>query len=137
MISIVRIASIAILASPIAFGFPLAMLHGKRSSVRTMASGDPAGNDRRSLLADSALVATVLGIGNPECASAQPKDFANIDTQAPPPDGEAPFVTLSSGVRVKDFKVGSGETAKAGSTVSVQCNGRLLNLNGVAFYNTK
>jgi len=68
---------------------------------------------------------------------AQPEDFTGIDTQAPAPSGESPFVTLMSGVRVKDIKQGSGETAKADSTVSIQCNGRLLNLNGVSFYNTK
>ena len=59
-------------------------------------------------------------------------------TQAPPPDGEAPFAVLPSGVKVKAFRAGEGgETASKGSRVAIQCSGRLLNLNGVNFYNTK
>lgn len=39
---------------------------------------------------------------------------------------------------MKDFRPGSGdETVKANSQVQIQASGRLLNLNGVVFYNTK
>jgi len=92
-------------------------------------------SSRRSLMKSSVLAATGLWSSR---AQAQPSEFAGVDTQAPPPDGEAPFVTLPNGVRVKQFKQGSGDaSAKEGSTVGIQCSGRLLNLNGVSFYNTK
>merc|ERR1719469_1531485 len=68
----------------------------------------------------------------------KPKEFIDVGTQAPAPEGEAPFVELLNGVKVKDFKPGSGaEVVKADSSVQIQCSGKLLNLNGVSFYNTK
>ena len=86
---------------------------------------------RQALLSSAALVAA------PALALAQPKEFESVGTQAPPPDGETAFETLPSGVKVKTFKTGVGEAASLGSTVSIQCIGRLLNLNGVNFYSTK
>lgn len=74
---------------------------------------------------------------NVRSSTAQPQEFKNVGTQAPPPDGEAPFTNLDSGVKFKDFKTGNGLAVKAGSKISVQCSGRLLNLNGVYFFNTK
>lgn len=68
----------------------------------------------------------------------QPKEFIEMGTQAPAPQGEREFVVLSNGVKVKELRPGSGEeTVKADSQVMVQVSGRLLNLNGVSFYNTK
>lgn len=55
-----------------------------------------------------------------------------------PAEGEAPFIELQNGVKVKDFKYGTGDSIfKADSMVQIQCSGKLLNLNGVSFYNTK
>lgn len=70
-------------------------------------------------------------------ADQKPKEFIDVGTQAPAPDGEAPFVELVNGVKVKDYKSGSGDVVNAKSTVQIQCSGKLLNLNGVSFYNTK
>ena len=72
-------------------------------------------------------------------AQAQPAEFQNIGTQSPLPGAdETQFTTLPNGVKTKDFSVGTGsDVVGAGSRVSVQCSGRLLNLNGVVFYNTK
>lgn len=69
----------------------------------------------------------------------KPEEFKNVGTQAPPPSEESPFVTLPSGVKIKDFRVGQGvdSVQKDSSQVQIQCSGRLLNLNGVIFYNTK
>lgn len=68
----------------------------------------------------------------------KPKEFIDVGTQAPAPEGEKEFIELANGVKVKDFRAGSGdETVKANSEVMIQANGRLLNLNGVVFYNTK
>ena len=68
----------------------------------------------------------------------KPKEFIDVGTQAPAPNGETEFIELSNGVKVKDFRPGSGdETVKANSQVQIQASGRLLNLNGVVFYNTK
>eukprot|EP00592_Proboscia_alata_P008968 CAMPEP_0194355014 /NCGR_PEP_ID=MMETSP0174-20130528/2999_1 /TAXON_ID=216777 /ORGANISM="Proboscia alata, Strain PI-D3" /LENGTH=248 /DNA_ID=CAMNT_0039124121 /DNA_START=26 /DNA_END=772 /DNA_ORIENTATION=+ len=50
------------------------------------------------------------------------------------------FTTLPNGVKIKDFKIGTGtETISSDSqNVSVQMNGRLINTNaGITFYNTK
>eukprot|EP00532_Pseudo-nitzschia_australis_P002173 CAMPEP_0168191756 /NCGR_PEP_ID=MMETSP0139_2-20121125/17687_1 /TAXON_ID=44445 /ORGANISM="Pseudo-nitzschia australis, Strain 10249 10 AB" /LENGTH=195 /DNA_ID=CAMNT_0008114955 /DNA_START=192 /DNA_END=779 /DNA_ORIENTATION=+ len=72
-------------------------------------------------------------------AQAQPSEFKNIGTQSPLPGADdTQFTTLPNGVKIKDFSAGTGsEMVGAGSNVSVQCSGRLLNLNGVVFYNTK
>ncbi len=71
-------------------------------------------------------------------ADQKPKEFIDVGTQAPAPEGEPPFVELSNGVKVKDFRRGSGEDVVQGtSSVQIQCSGKLLNLNGVSFYNTK
>jgi FKBP-type peptidyl-prolyl cis-trans isomerase len=74
-------------------------------------------------------------------AWAEPAELANVGKQAPLPEGVTggQFVTLSDGVQIKDFRVGmdgSGVVQK-GSTIQIQCTGRLLNLNGVVFYSTK
>ena len=70
--------------------------------------------------------------------NSKPTEFVNVGTQAPPPNGDSPFITLSNGVKIKDFRVGSGDgVVGADSRVNIQCSGRLLNLNGVVFYNTK
>lgn len=55
---------------------------------------------------------------------------------------EAPFVTLSNGVKIKEFRSGTSSSpddvgVQKGSRVFLQCTGRLLNLNGVVFYSTK
>ena len=70
---------------------------------------------------------------------AKPTEFRNVGTQAPPPEGESPFRTLDSGVKVKDFRLGQsdGSEVKKGTKVSLQLTGRLLNLNGVVFYDSK
>jgi len=81
----------------------------------------------------------VLSSSQPAVAADKPQEFVNVGTQAPAPDGEAPFVALPSGVKIKDFKVGTGDAVvtPTSSRVSIQGKGRLLNLNGVIFYNTK
>jgi FKBP-type peptidyl-prolyl cis-trans isomerase len=100
-------------------------------------------NSRRSFVATltgSAAAIVVTVASRPEQALAQPSEFTNIGTQAPVPtgqEGETAFTTLDNGVKIKEFKEGSGETVRPGARVSIQCNGRLLNLNGVPFYNTK
>jgi FKBP-type peptidyl-prolyl cis-trans isomerase len=92
--------------------------------------------DRRAIILEG-ILSTVVAMIRP--ALAQPSEFQSIGTQAPLPLGEgAPFTTLPNGVKYKDFQVGAGsETVGPTSRVSVQCNGRLLNLNGIVFYNTK
>jgi FKBP-type peptidyl-prolyl cis-trans isomerase len=96
-------------------------------------------NSRRKMLATFASISSaMLNFGEEALAADKPQEFVNVGTQAPPPSGDTPFVTLSNGVKIKDFRVGSGdEYITKDSRVSVQCSGRLLNLNGVFFYNTK
>lgn len=66
-------------------------------------------------------------------------EFQNVGQQAPLPAGETnAFVTLDNGVQVKTYREGTGtDVVKVGNRVDIQCSGRLLNLNGVVFYNTK
>ena len=95
---------------------------GRRSFVSTLTLSAPF-----LLFRDAAVAATET-----------PEEFRSVGTQAPPPDGNAPFVTLSNGVKVKDFRVGTGDRAVTSSSkIDIQCSARLLNLNGVIFYNTK
>jgi hypothetical protein len=65
--------------------------------------------------------------------------FAEVGRQERPPDGEAPFATLPGGVQIKDFRTGErgGPVVRPGSRVELTMKGRLLNLNGVIFYDTK
>jgi FKBP-type peptidyl-prolyl cis-trans isomerase len=93
--------------------------------------------NRRAVLEGFATAAFLPSI----VTHAQPAEFQNIGTQSPLPSDDsesAQFTTLANGVKIKDFSVGTGtEVVSSGSRVSVQCSGRLLNLNGVVFYNTK
>jgi len=91
---------------------------------------------RRAVLEGFATAAFLPSI----VAQAQPAEFQNIGTQSPMPSGDesSQFTTLANDVKIKDFSVGTGsDVVGTGSQISVQCSGRLLNLNGVVFYNTK
>ncbi|CAJ1932053.1 unnamed protein product [Cylindrotheca closterium] len=98
--------------------------------------------ERRKVLATFASVTSIL-LSSTESAvaettSSKPSEFTSVGTQAPAPDGNQPFVTLENGIKIKDFREGTGDAAVGkNSKVSIQCSGRLLNLNGVVFYNTK
>jgi len=50
-------------------------------------------------------------------ANAVDKQFAEVGQQQASPNGESPFSTLSNGVQIKDFRVGSGSTVQKGSKV--------------------
>jgi len=101
-------------------------------------------NRRVALKSITAATTTALFLPK-NAVQAQPAEFQNIGTQSPLPSGSGggsvdgtQFTTLSNGVKIKDFSVGTGsETVGSSSRVSFQCSGRLLNLNGVVFYNTK
>jgi len=85
-------------------------------------------------------IPVLLSQGRPALAVVQekPKEFTSVGVQAPPPDGSTPFITLDNGVKIKDFRIGTGDSIVGPtSRVDIQCSGRLLNLNGVIFYNTK
>ncbi|CAM9589952.1 unnamed protein product [Phaeothamnion confervicola] len=70
--------------------------------------------------------------------------FDSISTQTPTgtraadaPLSDVPFTSLSSGVKFKEFRVGSGEIQVGkGNTVYCVMKGRLLNLNGVVFFDS-
>eukprot|EP00986_Skeletonema_menzelii_P005996 scaffold2266_cov150-Skeletonema_menzelii.AAC.2 len=82
----------------------------------------------------------LVGAATPTLAANAAVDaqFKEVGQQERPPEGETPFSTLSNGVQIKDFRQGSGaETVQNGSRVELTMKGRLLNLNGVIFYDTK
>jgi FKBP-type peptidyl-prolyl cis-trans isomerase len=76
----------------------------------------------------------------PRSSSSIDAQFAEVGRQERPPDGDAPFAALSDGVQIKDYRLGdasSGTIVKSGSRVELTMKGRLLNLNGVVFYDTR
>ena len=62
-----------------------------------------------------------------------------FSTQAPPTDKDKePFTYFESGVGYREYVAGKGEAqVEEGSRVTINCVGRLLNLNGVKFFSTK
>mmetsp|Transcript_9876 Transcript_9876/g.15147 ORF Transcript_9876/g.15147 Transcript_9876/m.15147 type:complete len:230 (-) Transcript_9876:174-863(-) len=98
----------------------------------------PDFNRRNAIKAIGSVATSALLVLSPQNAVAseeRPKQSIDV---VPPPTGEAPLIELQNGVKVKDFKSGTGDaTVKADSSVQIQCSGKLLNLNGVSFYNTK
>lgn len=93
---------------------------------------------RRAVLSAAAAAATYSA---PLAAlSASREDLDSVSTQTPmpaeAPSGEAQFVTLPSGLKFKEVKVGSGDAVREGDTVAIQYTGRLLNLNGKKFAST-
>jgi len=81
----------------------------------------------------------IVAVASPViAANAVDAQFKEVGQQERPPEGETPFATLSNGVQIKDFRLGSGSaTVQNGSKVELTMKGRLLNLNGVIFYDTK
>lgn len=80
------------------------------------------------------------GIFQPNDANAvADSQFIEVGRQERAPDGETPFVTLSNGVQIKDYRIGDSDTSvvRSGSRIELTIKGRLLNLNGVIFYDTK
>jgi len=66
------------------------------------------------------------------------EELVRIGTQAPARDGDTKFVELPNGVKIKDYRVGTGdEIVNDDSQVMIQATGRLLNFNGFVFYSTK
>jgi FKBP-type peptidyl-prolyl cis-trans isomerase FkpA len=89
----------------------------------------------------------MIGIGGGAVPAFAVEDaqFVEVGQQERPPNGETPFLTLPDGVQIKDFRVGGGGGTTSGSSAVIRMNsrveltmkGRLLNLNGVIFYDTK
>jgi FKBP-type peptidyl-prolyl cis-trans isomerase len=66
------------------------------------------------------------------------EELVKIGTQTPAGDGDANFIELPNGVKIKEYRVGTGdEIVKENSQVMIQATGRLLNFNGFVFYSTK
>jgi len=59
--------------------------------------------------------------------------FRSVATQV----GGDDFTSLPSGVKYKEVRVGTGDKAAMGDTVSIQFSGRCLNLNGKKFISTQ
>ena len=114
-------------------------------------------DDRRHALVDMAKILGGAMACAPHLAGAASLDAVG-NAQTPLPDASLPssasstssaglflgeetqFATLPNGVKVKDFKIGTGaETIGSTSqSVSLQMNGRLINTNaGITFYDTK
>ena len=101
----------------------------------------------RSVSFVSSSLANLIGIGGAVPAFAvEDAQFVEVGQQERPPNGETPFITLTDGVQIKDFRVGGGgggassgssAVVRVGSRVELTMKGRLLNLNGVIFYDTK
>ncbi|KAL7481842.1 hypothetical protein ACHAW6_007528 [Cyclotella cf. meneghiniana] len=95
-------------------------------------------SSRRSILSTIGTAIPLLAPRNVQAATAVDAQFIEVGQQQKPPNGEAPFVILPDGVQIKDFRPGAGERAvQSGSTVELTLRGRMLNLNGALFYDTK
>mmetsp|Transcript_9344 Transcript_9344/g.16892 ORF Transcript_9344/g.16892 Transcript_9344/m.16892 type:complete len:221 (-) Transcript_9344:96-758(-) len=95
---------------------------------------------RRSVLqqASFGIVAAAPFIQSINVANAVDAQFAEVGQQERAPNGESPFSTLANGVQIKDFREGgSGATVGTGTKVELTMKGRLINLNGIIFYDTK
>lgn len=129
--------------------FPIVTFHSRnvltntssrRITIHRLSPKDLTGTERRQVLIG--IFQSIAVLQSPNVATAasdakQPNEFKSVSTQAPAPAGENPFVTLPNGVKIKDFRIGTGDKVKPDSTVQIQASGRLLNLNGEVFYNTK
>ena len=96
----------------------------------------PSGVSRRAIVR-SAGAAAAVGVCLPALANSDPTLSAVSTQTGSAPDGGADFVSLPSGVKVKDIRAGTGSQAQKGDTVSVQLSGRCLNLNGKKFISTQ
>ena len=92
-------------------------------------------SSRRTFVQFGIVAATTSTSATANAVDAQLKE---VGQQERPPEGETAFSTLSNGVQIKDFRQGTGSaTVQKGSKVELTMKGRLLNLNGVIFYDTK
>ena len=66
-------------------------------------------SSRRNLIATFASASFAIASISPPPAFAVDSQVSSVGTQAPPPDGSSPFITLENGVKIKDFKLGSGD----------------------------
>jgi len=115
------------------------------STTEGLSLNNSQSTNRRTILQKASHFGTaIIGASTPfitstfNIANAQTDaQFKDVGQQEAAPAGETPFQTLSSGVQVKDFRVGSGPTVGNGSKVELTMKGRLINLNGVVFYDTK
>ena len=92
----------------------------------------PSGVSRRAIVSNAGAAAAV-GVCLPALANSDPVLSAVSTQTGSAPDGGKDFVSLPSGVKIKDIRAGTGPQAQKGDTVSVQLSGRCLNLNGKKF----
>lgn len=129
-------------SSTLAWTPPLPAKTPVKATSSLVDSGDThtSSNQRRAFCRETAAaMAAGILLTSSYPVLAQPAEFQNLGTQTPAVRPEdPPFTTLPNGVKIADFSVGQGDPVPASNArVSVQANGRLLNLNGVSFYNTK
>ena len=96
----------------------------------------PSGVSRRAIVSNAGAAAAV-GVCLPALANSDPVLSAVSTQTGSAPDGGKDFVSLPSGVKIKDIRAGTGPQAQKGDTVSVQLSGRCLNLNGKKFISTQ
>eukprot|EP00577_Skeletonema_sp_RCC1716_P022686 CAMPEP_0113387302 /NCGR_PEP_ID=MMETSP0013_2-20120614/8463_1 /TAXON_ID=2843 ORGANISM="Skeletonema costatum, Strain 1716" /NCGR_SAMPLE_ID=MMETSP0013_2 /ASSEMBLY_ACC=CAM_ASM_000158 /LENGTH=229 /DNA_ID=CAMNT_0000270187 /DNA_START=45 /DNA_END=734 /DNA_ORIENTATION=+ /assembly_acc=CAM_ASM_000158 len=107
---------------------------GGDTSHKPITTNNPS---RRNFVHQFGLIAAAASSMPTMAANAVDAQFKEVGQQERPPEGESPFSTLPNGVQIKDFRQGSGSTVQNGSRVELTMKGRLLNLNGVIFYDTK
>lgn len=112
---------------------------GTKTSHKHQSKTSPS--TRRSILHQATffgIAAAAPFIPNINVANAADAQFVEVGQQERAPNGETPFSTLPNGVQVKDFKVGSGgASVQNGARLELTMKGRLINLNGIIFYDTK
>mmetsp|Transcript_3378 Transcript_3378/g.4837 ORF Transcript_3378/g.4837 Transcript_3378/m.4837 type:complete len:242 (+) Transcript_3378:28-753(+) len=98
-------------------------------------SASDSSTSRRGLLVGAAAAA----LWPTSSGAVGDKTVSKFATQAPPTDKDSePFTYLDSGVGFREYVTGKGGAeVEEGSRVTINCVGRLLNLNGVKFFSTK
>jgi hypothetical protein len=96
-------------------------------------------SSRRIAIRDISLATLFLfGLAPFPASARKTEEFIKIGTQTPAREGEAEFIQLPNGVKIKDYRIGTGDdSVKENSQVMIQATGRLLNFNGFVFYSTK
>ena len=113
------------------------------STTEGLSLNNNQSTNRRSVLQKASHFGTaIIGASTPfittstfNIANAQTDaQFKDVGQQEAAPAGETPFQTLSSGVQVKDFRVGSGPTVGNGSKVVSSYDLLMLMFRSILFW---
>lgn len=138
MLELIKIVSLLTCVVVINAFVPQRQVRMRRTTSINLSTSDGDILNRRSAVVTVATLSLGLTPFPAHGSSPKAEEFIRIGMQAPPQGGETDFKELPNGVKVKDYRIGSGDyVVKEDSQVAIQATGRLLNFNGFIFYSTK